>query len=278
MKTSQQNWEEAAAAIRDQILVQPQVGLVLGSGLGGLAEEIEEAVTISYEDIPHWPTSTVFGHSGTLVIGKLSGKNVVAQRGRAHFYEGYSMAQVTFPIRVMQALGIETLILTNAAGGINRSFAVGDVMLIEDHINFPGMSGHNPLIGPNDDSVGPRFPSLTQAYDGELRRLAQTAAKHLGINLRRGVYFHLTGPFFETPAEIRLVATLGGDAVGMSTANEVIAACHGGTLVLAFSGITNQTIDTIDTDVETNHEEVLQAGKIIVPRLTALLRSVLKAL
>ncbi len=278
MKEEIARWEEAADAIRERIAVQPRVGLVLGSGLGPLADEIEESVTIPYEEIPHLPKSTVVGHSGMLVIGQLAGKTVVAQRGRAHYYEGYSMSQVTFPVRVMQQLGVETIILTNAAGGLNKSFEVGDVMLIEDHINLPGMTGHNPLMGPNDEAIGPRFLNLSQAYDGSLRRLAIKAAAELDITLRRGVYFHLSGPFFETPAEIRLVAALGGDAVGMSTANEVLAAVHGGTRVLAFSGITNQTIDLVDTERETNHEEVLEAGQIIVPRLTSLLRRVLKAL
>ena len=169
MKEEIRRWGEAAAVIRGRISIEPQVGLVLGSGLGPLAEEIEDATTIPYEDIPYWPQSTVVGHSGTLVIGKLAGQSVVAQRGRAHFYEGYSMAQVTFPVRVMQELGVETVIFTNAAGGVNPTFNVGDVMLIEDHINFPGMAGQNPLMGPNDEAIGPRFLNLAQAYDPELR-------------------------------------------------------------------------------------------------------------
>lgn len=278
MKDETKRWQEASNIIKKRIPVQPRVGLVLGSGLGPLADEIEEAAIIPYEDIPHWPKSTVIGHSGTLVIGNLAGKSVVAQRGRAHFYEGYSMKQVTFPVRVMQQLGVEIIIFTNAAGGVNESFAVGDIMLIEDHINFPGMTGQNPLMGPNDEEIGPRFLNLSQAYDRELRKAAIQAASEQGINLKRGVYFHLSGPFFETPAEIRMIFKLGGDAVGMSTANEVLAAVHGGARVLAFSGITNQTINQIDTERETNHEEVLEAGKVIVPRLTSLLRSVLKAL
>lgn len=278
MHTEIAKWEEAAQIIRQRSSTKPRVGLVLGSGLGPLADEIEDAVSIPYEEIPHWPSSTVIGHSGNLVIGRLAGQTVIAQRGRAHFYEGYSMAQVTFPVRVMQQLGIEILILTNAAGGLNKSFEVGDVMLIEDHINFPGMAGNNPLMGANDERIGPRFVNLAQAYDGQLRRLAIQEAAQLGITLRRGVYFHLSGPFFESPAEIRFLARLGGDAVGMSTANEVIAAVHGGTRVLAFSGITNQTIDEIDSERETNHEEVLEAGQVIVPRLISLLRKVLKAL
>lgn len=278
MKEDFLRWQEAAESIKERINIQPEIGLVLGSGLGPLADEIEEIVVIPYEEIPHWPKSTVVGHSGTLAIGKISNKYVVAQRGRAHFYEGYSMGQVTFPVRVMQQLGIETIIFTNAAGGINKCFEVGDIMLIEDHINFVGMSGQNPLMGSNDDEIGPRFLNLAQAYDQDLRKVALQEASHLGINLKKGVYFHLSGPFFETPAEIRLVSILGGDAVGMSTANEVLAAVHGGTRVLAFSGITNQTIEQIDSERETNHEEVLEAGQIIVPRLIALLQRILKAL
>ncbi|MCY4105097.1 MAG: purine-nucleoside phosphorylase [Chloroflexi bacterium] len=271
-------WREAAEAIRKRADTQPKIGLVLGSGLGPLADEIEDAVILPYEEIPHWPQSTVVGHSGVLVIGQLAGQPVIAQRGRAHFYEGYSMAQVTFPVRVMQQLGAETFIFTNAAGGVNRSFEVGDIMLIEDHINFVGMSGQNPLMGPNEETIGPRFLNLAQAYDAHLRRIAIQEADRLGLTLRKGVYFHLSGPFFETPAEIRLVANLGGDAVGMSTANEVLAAVHGGSRVLAFSGITNQAIDQIDSERETNHEEVLEAGLVIVPRLISLLRRILKAL
>ena len=271
-------WREAAEAIRKRADTQPKIGLVLGSGLGPLADEIEDAVILPYEEIPHWPQSTVVGHSGVLVIGQLAGQPVIAQRGRAHFYEGYSMAQVTFPVRVMQQLGAETFIFTNAAGGVNRSFEVGDIMLIEDHINFVGMSGQNPLMGPNEETIGPRFLNLAQAYDAHLRRIAIQEADRLGLTLRKGVYFHLSGPFFETPAEIRLVANLGGDAVGMSTANEVLAAVHGGSKVLAFSGITNQAIDQIDSERKTNHEEVLEAGLVIVPRLISLLRRILKAL
>ncbi|MCY3834899.1 MAG: purine-nucleoside phosphorylase [Anaerolineaceae bacterium] len=271
-------WREAAEAIRKRADTQPKIGLVLGSGLGPLADEIEDAVILPYEEIPHWPQSTVVGHSGVLVIGQLAGQPVIAQRGRAHFYEGYSMAQVTFPVRVMQQLGAETFIFTNAAGGVNRSFEVGDIMLIEDHINFVGMSGQNPLMGPNEETIGPRFLNLAQAYDAHLRKIAIQEADRLGLTLRKGVYFHLSGPFFETPAEIRLVANLGGDAVGMSTANEVLAVLHGGSRVLAFSGITNQAIDQIDSERETNHEEVLEAGLVIVPRLISLLRRILKAL
>lgn len=272
------DYARAVDVIREATTLQPRLGLVLGSGLGGLADEIEGAVRIPYNDIPGWPVSTVHGHSGHLVLGTLEGQPVVAQQGRAHFYEGYTLEQVTFPIRVMHALGIEILILTNAAGGLNRDFAAGDVMLINDHINFVGMGGANPLMGPNDDSVGPRFLGMVHTYDHELRALAQQVADQRGLTLRQGVYCCLSGPTFETPAEVRMLRTLGADAVGMSTVHEVLVARHAGMRVMAFSGITNVAIDAIDVDAETNHEEVLETGKVIVPRLTAILKGVLKAL
>lgn len=272
------DYARAVDVIREATTLQPRLGLVLGSGLGGLADEIEGAVRIPYNDIPGWPVSTVHGHSGQLVLGTLEGQPVVAQQGRAHFYEGYTLEQVTFPIRVMHALGIEILILTNAAGGLNRDFAAGDVMLINDHINFVGMGGANPLMGPNDDSVGPRFLGMVHTYDHELRALAQQVADQRGLTLRQGVYCCLSGPTFETPAEVRMLRTLGADAVGMSTVHEVLVARHAGMRVMAFSGITNVAIDAIDVDAETNHEEVLETGKVIVPRLTAILKGVLKAL
>jgi len=202
---------------------------------------------------------------------------VVAQQGRAHFYEGYELQQVTFPIRVMHFLGVKTVILTNAAGGLNQNYRVGDLMLIKDHINFVGMAGHNPLSGPNDDSIGPRFPGMVQTYDRQLRLTARQVAQEAGITLHEGVYVCLAGPNYETPAEIRMLRTIGGDAVGMSTAHEVLIARHAGMRVMAYSGITNECIDSVDTELETNHEEVLDAGAILVPKLTAILRGVLRA-
>lgn len=199
-------------------------------------------------------------------------------QGRFHFYEGYSLAQVTLPIRVMKLLGIETLIVTNAAGGVNQSFAVGDLMLIEDHINFVGMSGFNPLVGPNQEAFGTRFPPMNRAYTKSLRDLASQVAQAQGLTLRRGVYAWLAGPNFETPAEIRMWRTLGADAVGMSTVPEVLVAHHAGMQVLAFSTITNICIDQIDVEHEPTHEEVNEAGKIIVPRLTKLVRGILATL
>lgn len=270
------NYQQAAAAIRRRSSLRPDIGLVLGSGLGKLADDLGNRAAIPYESIPGWPRATVLGHQGNLVIGEMAGQIVAAQQGRAHYYEGYTMQEVIFPIRVMYSLGVRTVILTNAAGGINPSYQVGDLMLIEDHINLPGMVGANPLMGPNDDQIGERFVSLAQAYDRKLRQRALAAAQENGIPLHSGVYCALSGPSFETPAEIRMIRALGGDAVGMSTVHEVLAARHAGMRVLACSGVTNRAIDTIDTDSETNHEEVLAAGKVIVPRLTAILKDVLK--
>ena len=271
-----ENYQQAAAAIRRRSSLRPDIGLVLGSGLGKLADDLGNRAVIPYESIPGWPRATVLGHQGNLVIGEMAGQIVAAQQGRAHYYEGYTMQEVIFPIRVMYSLGVRTVILTNAAGGINPSYQVGDLMLIEDHINLPGMVGANPLMGPNDDQIGERFVSLAQAYDRKLRQRALAAAQENGIPLHSGVYCALSGPSFETPAEIRMIRALGGDAVGMSTVHEVLAARHAGMRVLACSGVTNRAIDTIDTDSETNHEEVLAAGKVIVPRLTAILKGVLK--
>jgi len=271
-------FEAAAEAIRERTQHEPKVGLVLGSGLGGLAEAVEESDIIDYHDLPHWPVSTVVGHSGRMLLGRLEGVAVLVMQGRAHYYEGYSMAQLTLPVRVMQVLGIETLMLTNAAGGINKSFKAGDLMLLNDHLGPLMMMGPNPLRGPNDDSLGPRFPDMSRAYDRELRQMAREVAKEAGFELHEGVYMNLSGPSFETPAEIRAMRMMGADAVGMSTVPEVVVARHGGMRVMAVSGITNETIDQIDTERETTHEEVLEIGNVIVPKLTALIRGVLRKL
>lgn len=271
-----ENYQQAVAVIRQRTSLRPDIGLVLGSGLGTLADTLADRAVIPYEDIPGWPRATVSGHRGNLVIGEIEGQIVAAQQGRAHYYEGYTMQQVTFPIRVMYALGIRTVILTNAAGGVHPSYQVGDLMLIEDHINLPGMVGANPLMGPNDDQVGERFVGLAQAYDRKLRQRALKVAQENGIPLHSGVYCAVSGPSFETPAEIRMIRALGGDAVGMSTVHEVLVARHAGMRVMACSGVTNRAIDAVDTDLETNHEEVLEASKVIVPRLTAILKGVLK--
>lgn len=269
------DYEEAAAAIRRRSGHQPRIGLVLGSGLNGLADQIEHAVRIDYAEIPHFPVSTVPGHVSRLVIGELAGANVCAMQGRFHFYEGYSMQQVTLPVRVMQRLGIETLILTNAAGGINPAFAVGDIMVIDDHINFVGMGGANPLRGPNLDEFGPRFPAVNRVYTRALRDLADRVATRLGMALRHGVYLGLAGPNFESPAEIRMLRQWGADAVGMSTVPEAIVAHHAGLQVLALSTITNVAIGELDAAGEPTHGEVIDAGRIIVPKLTKLLLGIL---
>ncbi len=270
--------EAAVAAVQSKTAYQPTIGLALGSGLSELAYSIQNPDIIPYAEIPHWPQSTVAGHSGRLVIGELEGKIALAQQGRAHFYEGYSMAKVTLPVRVMRRLGIQTIIVTNAAGGINDSFTPGDLMLITDHINFLGLAGNNPLRGPNDDSVGPRFLPLTHAFDMGLREIArQTAVTH-NIALQEGVYAYVAGPSFETPAELRFLRAIGADAVGMSTVPTVIVANYLGMRVLGISSITNKAILNPDTDLTVSHEEVLETGELIVPKLTTLLRGVLRQL
>ncbi|HEX6293317.1 MAG TPA: purine-nucleoside phosphorylase [Herpetosiphonaceae bacterium] len=264
---------EATVFIRSRTELQPDIALILGSGLGALADTIDAAVTIAYEDIPHFPHSTVEGHRGEFVLGTLGGCNVAVMRGRFHYYEGYSLDQTTFPVRVLQALGAHTLIVTNAAGGLRADWQVGDLMRIADHINFPGMAGLNPLRGPNDPRLGVRFPALTNAYDSGLGRLAHEVAAEVGVPMHDGVYAMLAGPSFETPAELRMLQTLGIDAVGMSTVPEVIVARHGGMRVLGISMISN--IATPDAP-PANHEEVLAAGEAVKPRFTALITQLME--
>jgi purine-nucleoside phosphorylase len=271
-------YDEAVAAIRERSQHQPRVGVVLGSGLNALAEAVEGADAIPYSDIPYFPMPSVEGHAGRLVLGRLSGVPVAVMQGRVHFYEGYPIQQVVLPIRVMQVLGIEMLIVTNAAGGLNPSFQAGELMLIRDHISLIGMAGSNPLMGPNDASFGPRFPDMSHAYDPELRALARDVARQAGIPVQEGVYCGLSGPSFETPAELRFLRLAGADAVGMSTVSEVTVARHGGTRVLGLSGISNVAVLEPGAGQETSHEEVLLAGQQIVPRLTAVVRGVLAAL
>lgn len=268
-------YDEAANYIRSRSRHTPTVGLILGSGLSGLAEQIAGADAIPYAEIPHFPTSTVAGHAGRLVLGELAGVTVCAMQGRFHFYEGYTMQQVTLPVRVMRRLGVQTLIVTNAAGGVNPAYQVGDIMAIEDHINLVGMAGANPLSGPNLEEFGPRFPPVNRVYTRRLRQLAAAVAATEDVPLRSGVYIQLSGPNFETPAEIRMVRAWGADAVGMSTVAETIVAHHAGMAVLGLSTITNVAIDQVDADSEPSHEEVVEAGKVIVPRLTRLLLGVL---
>jgi purine-nucleoside phosphorylase len=268
----------AAEFIRGRAAQRSRVGLVLGSGLGPLADQIQGADCIPYNEIPNFPVSTVEGHSGRMVVGQLEGQSVLVMQGRVHYYEGYSMSQVAFPIRVMQALGIKTLIITNAAGGFNQDWTPGNLMLITDHINFLGMVGANPLRGPNLDVFGPRFPDMTCAYDAELRQLAQQIAEQEGIVLHEGVYMGLSGPFFETPAELRMMRLLGADAVGMSTVAEVTVARHGGMRVLGLSGISNIVIFDPSTGEAPNHKEVMEAGLLTVPNLMTLVKGVLRRL
>jgi purine-nucleoside phosphorylase len=272
---TRQEYEEAKELIQGRSSYQPQIGMILGSGLNRLAEAVKDAARISYADIPHFPRPTVEGHAGQLVLGRLQGSDVAIMQGRAHFYEGYPIQQVVFPVRVMQVLGIKTLIVTNAAGGLNPQFQAGELMLISDHLNMIGMAGSNPLFGPNDDSLGPRFPDMSQAYDPHLRSIARQVAREHEIPLHVGVYAGLSGPSFETPAEIRFLRTIGADAVGMSTVPEVIVARHGGIRVLGISGISNLLVPEATAGHETTHEEVLSAGEEIVPRLTTLICGVL---
>lgn len=275
---SRRDFEAAAAAVREKSKLVPEVGLILGSGLNPLADAVSQVVAIPYSELPSFPTTTVEGHSGRLLLGRLEGRGVVAMQGRAHYYEGYSMAEVTFPVRVMQLLGIESLIVTNAAGGLNAEFRAGDVMLITDHINLVGMGGLNPLRGPNIDEFGPRFPDMSQPYDAHLQSLARQVAAEAGIPLREGVYVCLAGPSFESPADVRFLRLIGADAVGMSTVPEAIVARHGGTRVLGLSGISNVAPAEGEPSVETTHEEVLEAGAVLVPRLESIVRGVLRAL
>ncbi|MBI4771323.1 MAG: purine-nucleoside phosphorylase, partial [Chloroflexi bacterium] len=255
---------------------RPTVGLVLGSGLGPLADAVEDPLVIPVETIPHWPASTVAGHSGRLLIGALDGRPVIVLQGRVHYYEGYSMQQIALPVRVMHLLGVDTLILTNAAGAVNPEYLPGTLMLLTDHLNLIGMGGLSPLRGPNDQRFGPRFPDMSQPYDRALRALAVEVAAAEGIPLYQGVYVCLVGPSFESPADLRFLRVAGADAVGMSTVPEATAARHMGMRVLGLSGISNKA--NLDGTSVTTHEEVLEAGRQIVPRLTALLRGVLRRL
>lgn len=268
--------DRAVEVIQRQISMKPRVGMILGSGLGTLAEKVEDAVIIPYGNIPSWPVSTVEGHQGRLVIGMLKGQAVLVMQGRAHYYEGYRMPQVGFPVRVMQRLGLEILIVTNAAGAVNPAYEPGEVMLITDHLNLLGMAGESPLRGPNFDQIGPRFPDMGLAYDRELAELARQVAKENDIRMQEGVYICLAGPSFETPADLRFLKAIGVDAVGMSTVPEVTVARHGGMRALGLSTISNKA--NLDGDTITSHEEVLAAGKNVLPRLTTIVEGVLASL
>ncbi|MGV3489340.1 MAG: purine-nucleoside phosphorylase [Tuberibacillus sp.] len=263
--------KEALAVLQPKLSVTPKVGLILGSGLGPLADELEQAERIPYTDLPHFPVPTVEGHAGRFVSGLLQNVSVLAMQGRYHYYEGYSLEQVTFPVRVMQALGIETIIVTNAAGGVNETFRAGDLMLINDHIN--GLF-NNPLKGPNDASLGVRFPDMSEAYNKELRSLTKETARELNIPLKEGTYFAISGPSYETPAEVRMIRRLGGDAVGMSTVPEVIVARHAGMKVLGISCITNAWSGVNDKPL--THEEVIETSERVKAHFTQLIKSVVK--
>lgn len=268
--------DEVVTAVKARADISPRIGLILGSGLSDFAESVENPTYIPFGDLPHWPISTVKGHSGRLVLGQLEGQDVFVMQGRIHFYEGYTMSQVTLPVRVMQRLGVEIMIVTNAAGGIADDFYPGDVMLITDHINMPGLVGENPLHGPNIDELGPRFPDMTQAYDPELLKLARKIAKENDVPLHEGVYMGLSGPSFETPAELRFMKMIGADSVGMSTVPEVVVARHGGMRVMGLSGISNKA--HTDPQFVASHDDVLEAGKQIVPKMETIIRGVLRAI
>ncbi|WP_416827093.1 purine-nucleoside phosphorylase [Ectobacillus polymachus] len=265
--------EQAADYLRHKCKNIPKLGLILGSGLGVLADEIESPVKVSYGNIPGFPVTTVEGHAGQLVFGTLKGVSVVAMQGRFHYYEGYEMNSVTFPVRVMKAIGVETLLVTNAAGGIQTSFAPGDLMIIRDHINFMGT---NPLIGPNESDLGTRFPDMSEAYANDLRQIAKDAAKRLHIDVQEGVYLAVTGPSYETPAEIHMFRTLGADAVGMSTVPEVIVARHSGIKVLGISCITNMAAGILNQPL--NHEEVIETTERVKANFLSLVKEIVSSL
>ncbi len=262
--------QSAATLIRSKSSVVPDAAVVLGSGLGDFASSLERQTSIRYEDIPHWPAANVIGHDGRLVVGEVSGRPVAALSGRAHFYEGHDLRTVTFATRVLGALGVKALILTNAAGGINTSFVPGDLMVIDDHIN---LLGSNPLVGPNDDRFGVRFPDLTNLYSPRLRRIADEAAKAGGLTLRHGIYVACHGPSYQTPAEVRYLRTIGADAVGMSTVPEAIVARHMGVEVLGISCITNLAAGVLPQAL--NHEEVLETAKRARGKFLSLLNAVM---
>ena len=277
-------WDEieaSASFIRDRTGCRPSAMIITGSGLGALAHEIEAPASLRYTEIPDFSPTGVLGHPGELITGELAGREVALMQGRVHFYEGYSLQRATFPMRVLHRLGAQTLIVTNAAGGLNDGFETGDLMLITDHINLVGMAGFNPLRGPNDERLGPRFVDMSSAYDVGLRDLALSVAQELGIELRQGTYVMSAGPTFETPADVRFLRLIGADAVGMSTVPEVIVARHEGMRVLGLSHISN-VIPSVDAprreelaEEEGLHQGVLDAGSRVVPKLSLLLRSII---
>ncbi len=262
---------ESVEFVNQKSKIKPEIAIILGTGLGRLAEDIEEKEIIPYSEIPNFPVSTVQSHSGNLVLGKLGNKEVVAMQGRFHYYEGYSLKEVTFPVRVMKKLGADTIIISNAAGGMNRFFKRGDLMIITDHLN---LFGDNPLIGPNDEELGPRFPDMSEAYNQKLIELAKKVALKEKIKLQEGVYAGLIGPTLETPAEYRFLISIGADAVGMSTIPEVIVANHMGMKVLGISCITDLAIDGVIEGVSL--EEILQIASDAEPVMTKLVKKVIE--
>ncbi|RPI78026.1 MAG: purine-nucleoside phosphorylase [Desulfobacteraceae bacterium] len=263
--------EEAVAYLKPRIGETPEIAIILGSGLGTLAEEVENAVRIPYAHIPHFAVSSAPGHEGNLVIGTLGGKKVCVLQGRFHYYEGHDISRVVFPVRVLRLLGIRNLLVTNAAGGVNRHYNAGDLMLIKDHISF---FSENPLRGPNIDALGPRFNDMTAAYPEDLRQMAKAAAARIGLALQEGIYVYAKGPSFETPAEIRMVGLLGADAVGMSTVPEVITAHHDGMRVLGISCISNKAAGISDQPL--SQEEVMETGARVRDRFVGLLKEIVK--
>jgi purine-nucleoside phosphorylase len=263
--------KETANFLKARMATSPETAIILGTGLGELVKEIEIEQEIPYEQIPNFPVSTVEGHSGKLIFGKLGGKDIMAMQGRFHYYEGYNMEQVTFPVRVMKAIGIQTLFVSNAAGGMNENFVIGDLMMITDHINrFP----EHPLRGKNHEELGTRFPDMSDAYSIRLQKKAVEIAAELGIRLQKGVYVGTSGPTFETPAEYKFFKIIGGDAVGMSTVPEVIVARHAGLEVFAISVITDLGVE--GKIVEVSHEEVQKAALVAQPKMTAIMRELIK--
>ena len=263
--------KESVAFLENKTEIRPQIGIVLGTGLGGLADKIQAAVVIPYEEIPHFPVSTVSSHMGRLIVGSLGGKQVLALQGRFHYYEGYNPKEITFPIRVMAVMGIDTLFISNAAGGLNLTFEAGDLVLIRDHIN---LTGQNPLIGENADEWGPRFPDMTEPYSKELIELAERAAKDLGIKVHQGVYVGVTGPSMETAAETHFLRLIGADTVGMSTISEVIVAVHAGLRVFGMSVVTN--VNDPDDYQPAPIEQVIATAEGAEPRLVKLVEEILR--
>ncbi|MUV39722.1 Purine-nucleoside phosphorylase [Lentibacillus sp. JNUCC-1] len=264
---------ESVSYIKSKLNAAPEIGLILGSGLGVLADSIEEPVVIDYKDIPHFPESTVSGHKGRLVCGMFEGRQVLAMQGRFHYYEGYTMQEVTFPVRVMNQLGVDKLLVTNAAGGVNTAFTPGDLMILTDHINN---MGNNPLIGPNDDDAGVRFPDMSRVYTESYIDHASKCADDLGMDIQKGVYVANTGPVYETPAEVRMLRMMGGDAVGMSTVPEVIAAAHTGMKVLGISCISNMAAGILDQPL--THDEVIETTEKVKGNFIKLVKKIIQTL